>query len=118
MRISARVIVTTNGAALALAEDRQRDLGVRLAAHALDGLVERHALDRRVVELDDQVAGLDAGAERGRVLDRRDDLDEAVFHADLDAEAAEPALRADLQLLEGFLVEVGRMRVEAGRPCR
>src|SRR6185436_1218821 len=51
---------------------------------------------------------------RGRVLDRRDHLDEAVFHADLDAEAAELALRADLQLLEGFLVEVGGMRVEAG----
>src|SRR5207253_7380953 len=40
-------------------------------------------------------------------------LDEAVFHADLYAEAAELALRADLQLLERFLIEVGGMRVEA-----
>ena len=44
-----------------------------------------------------------------------DDLDEAVFHADFDAEAAELALRADLQLAERFLVEVRRMRVEAGQ---
>ena len=64
------------------------------------------------VELDDQVAGLDAGARRRRIVDRRDDLDEPVFHADFDAEAAEFALRADLQLAECILVEIGRMRIE------
>ena len=100
---------------LALAQDREPDGALRLAAHALDGVVQVHALHRRVVELDDQVAGLQAGAERRGVLDRRDHLDETVLHADLDAEAAELALRADLQLLERFLVEVGRMRVEAGQ---
>jgi hypothetical protein len=76
---------------------------------------ERHALHRRVVELDDQVAGLDAGAVGRGVLDRRDDLDEAVLHADLDAEAAELALGVDLQVLEGVGVEVLRVRVEAGQ---
>ncbi len=50
----------------------------------------------------------------GRVLDRRDHLDEAVFHADLDAQAAELALGADLQLAERLGVEIGRVRVEAG----
>ncbi len=89
--------------ALALARDGERDLRVRLAAHLLHG---------RVVELDDQVARLDAGLERRRVLDRRDHLDEAVLHPDLDAEAAELALRADLQLFERLRIEIGRMRVE------
>src|SRR5690606_1107224 len=99
--------------ALALARDGERDARVWLAAHALDRVAEGHALHRRVVELDDQVAGLDAGAERRRVLARRDDLDEAILHADLDAEAADLALRADLQLLDRLRVEVGRVRVEA-----
>ena len=65
-----------------------------------------------VVDLDDQVAGLDAGAERGRVLDRRDHAHDAVLDADLDAEAAELALRADLQLLERVGVQEVGVRVE------
>ena len=68
-----------------------------------------------VVELDDEVAGLDARAVGGRVLDGADHLDEAVFHADFDAEPAELALGADLQLLERFGVEVGRVRIQAGQ---
>jgi len=40
------------------------------------------------------------------------DLDQAVFHADFDADAAEFALRADLQVLERVGVEVGRVRIE------
>ena len=57
--------------------------------------------------------GLDPGARRGRVVDRRDDLDEAVFHADFDAEPAELALRPDLQFAERLLVEIRRMRIES-----
>jgi hypothetical protein len=98
---------------LALARDGERDVRVRLAAHPLHGIVERHALHRRVVELDDEIARLDAGAKRGGVLDGGDDLDEAVFHSDLDAEPSELALGADLQLLERLGVEVGRVRIEA-----
>ena len=100
---------------LALAHDREHDVGARLAAHALDRVVQAHALDRGVVELDDQVAREHAGAEGGRVLDRRDDLDEAVFHADLDAEAAELALGADLEVLERLGVEIGRVWIEPGQ---
>ena len=103
------------GLGVAFPHDGEPDGGLGLAAHALDRIVEGHAFHRRVVELDDQVAGLDAGAERRRVLDRRNHLDEAVFHADLDAEAAELALRADLQFLECLLVEIGRVRIEAGQ---
>ena len=99
---------------LALADDAQLDLGLRLAAHLLDGIGQRQPLHQRVVELEDQVAGLDAATEGRRVLDRRDDLDDAVFHADLDAETTELALRADLQVLEGIDVEIGRVRIEVG----
>ena len=49
-----------------------------------------------------------------RVVDRRDDFDESVFHADFDAEAAELALRADLQFAKRVLVEICRVRIEAG----
>ena len=42
------------------------------------------------------------------------DLDEAVFHADFDAQAAELALGADLQVLEGVGVEIGGVRIEVG----
>ena len=86
--------------------------GAGLAAHLLDRLGQRHAARRGVVDLDDQVAGLDAGAERGRVLDRRDDAHDAVLDADLDAEAAELALRGDLQFLERLGVEEVGVRVE------
>jgi hypothetical protein len=75
----------------------------------------RHALDRSVVELDDEVAGLDPGARRRRVVYGRDHLDESILHAHFDAEAAELALGADLQLLERFLVQVGGVRIEAGQ---
>ena len=96
-----------------LARDRQHDLGAGLAAHLLDGLGERESARDGVIDLDDQVARLHAGAERGRVLDRRNDFDDAVFDADLDAEAAELALGRDLQLLERIGVEEVGMRVEA-----
>ena len=95
-----------------LAQQREHDLGARLAAHLLDRLRQRHAARRGVVDLDDEVAGLDAGAEGRRVLDRRDDADEAVLDADLDAQAAEVALGGDLQLLERVGVEEVGVRVE------
>ena len=95
-----------------LAHDRQRDRGARLAAHQLDGLGERHAAGRAVVDLDDEVARLDARAKRRRVVDRGDDLDGAVLDAHFDAEAAELALRRDLKVLVALGVEEIGMRVE------
>ena len=89
--------------------------GDGLAAHLLDRVVQGHALDDGIVELDDQVAGLEPRAVGRRVLDRRDHLDEAVFHADLDAQTAELALRADLEFLERLLIEIRRMRIETGQ---
>ena len=54
----------------------------------------------------------DAGLGRRGVVDGRDHLDEAVLHADLDAQAAEFAAGAFLQLSECLGLEVGRVRVE------
>ena len=48
-----------------LAEDRQVDFGVGLATHALDGFVQRQALDHGVVDFGDQVIGFETGLERG-----------------------------------------------------
>ena len=65
-----------------------------------------------IVDLDDQVAGQDAGAECGRVLDRGHDAHHAVLDAHVDAESAELALGVDLKLLELVGVEEIGMRVE------
>ncbi len=111
----ARVSVIDDGVGFALAHDGEDDLGVGLAAHALYGVIERHAFHRRFVELDDQVAGLDPGPRCRRIVDRRDHAHKTVFHADFDAETAELALGADLHFLEGFLVKIGRMRIEPGQ---
>ncbi len=100
------------GPVVGLAEDRERDLRARLAAHLLDGLVERHAAHRLVVDARDQVARTDAGAKRGRVLDRRNHLDQPVFRRNFDAEARETALRLFLKLFVVGLVEIGRVRIE------
>ena len=62
----------------------------------------------------DDVVRHDAGLGGGRVVDRRDDLDEAVFHGDLDAEAAELAARLHLHVAEALRVHVARMRIEPG----
>ena len=101
------------GSAFGLAPDGQHHLGVGLAAHALDGVVERHAAHGLVVDARDQVAGLDAGLVGGGAFDGRDDLDQAVFLRDLDADADELAAGAFLEFLEGLLVEVLGVRIEA-----
>jgi hypothetical protein len=50
------MIVDHQRTVLALARDGQDDLRLGLAPHQLDGIVQRQALGRRVVDLDDQVA--------------------------------------------------------------
>ena len=86
-----------------------------LAAHLLDRLVERQAHDRLAVERGDEVARLQAGFGGGRAVHRRHHLDQAVFHRDFDAKAAELALGLDLHVAEVFLVQVARMRIERGQ---
>ena len=85
----------------------------RLAAHLLHGVGKRHAARRDIIDLDDQVVGLDAGTKRRCFFDGGNDLDEPVFDADFDPEPAELALRRNLQLAVGIGVEEIGMRIEA-----
>ena len=103
------------GLGFSFAGDGQRDLGARLAAHFLHRVGQRQAAHRGVVDLDDQVAALDAGLLRRGVLDGRHHLDQAVLGADFDAEAAEFALSAFLEFLERFRIHVVGVRVQAGQ---
>ena len=104
-----------DGAGHSFAHDREDDVGAGLSAHHLHGVGQRHPLHRSVVEPDDQVSRFDAGLLRGGVVDRRDDLDEPVLHADLDPQAPEFAARARLQLLVVVGNEIGGVRVETGQ---
>ena len=60
----------------------------------------------------DEIAGLDTGAVGRGVVNRRDHLDEAVLHGDLDAQAAELALGLDPHITEGIGVQIAGMGVE------
>ena len=99
----------------ALAHDRQRDRRVDGAAHLLDRLLERQADDLLAVEMRDEVVGQQPGLGGGRVVDRRDDLDDAVLHGDLDAEAAELAAGLHLHVAVVLGAEVGGVRIERGQ---
>ena len=94
------------------AADGEHDVGVHLAAHALHRLGEAEPLHRLAVEMGNQIGRLDAGAEGRRVVDRRDHLDEAALHGDLDPQAAELAARLHLHVAEAFRVHVARMGIE------
>ncbi len=54
---------------------------------------------RLAVQADDQVAGLDAGMVGRRILYRRNDAYETIFHAHFDAEADEFSLDRLMQFL-------------------
>ena len=83
-------------------------------AHFLDRLIERQAVHRLIVELGNDVVGHDAGLGRGRIVDWRDHLQQAIFHGHLHAKAAELATGFHLYLAKAFWIHVTRMRIEAG----
>ena len=62
-----------------------------------------------------QIAGLHAGSERGRLIDGRNNLDVTAFHRDFDTEAAKFAFRLHLHIAEVFTVQERRVRVEIGK---
>ena len=77
--------------------------------------LEAHVLGRFAVDLDDRVAGQDAGLVGGRADHRADDRQLAAVLAvvaDLDADAAELALARLLELLEFLRIDVLRVRIE------
>ncbi len=92
----------------------QRDQRVDRPPHLLDRLGQAHAHHRLAVDVGDHVAGLDASPERRRVVDRRNDLDQAVLHRDLDAQPAELALGLDLHVAIALGVEIARMWIKGG----
>ena len=96
----------------ALAHDGKRDRRIDRSAHFLDRLLERQTRDRLVVEMRDQVIRHQASLGGGRVVDGRDNLDDAVLHRDLDAETAEFTARLDLHVPEILRAHVGGMRIE------
>jgi len=99
-------------AADAAAAHGQRDFCARRAAHFIDRFVESHVNDGFCVEVRNQVVWLQSGLGRRRVVDRRNDLDQIVFHRHFNAEAAEFAPRLRLHFFEAFPVEVAGMRIE------
>lgn len=64
------------------------------------------------VDLDDPVVGLEPRLPGRGVLDRRNDREHVVLHADLDAQASELAARVDLHVLEDLGREEVGMRIE------
>ena len=100
---------------LAFAQQGDRDLGPDRAAHLVHRVVQRQAHQGFAVHMGDEVARLDARLRGGRVVDRRDDLDEPVFLPDLDPQAAKGAARLGLQVLVVGGGDKTRMRVERGQ---
>jgi len=96
----------------AVTHQGQGDFFADLAAHLVHGFGHGLAAGRGAVDLHDQVACLHAGTRGRGVVDGRDHLDEAVFLAHFDAQAAEFAAGAFLQLLEVLGAKVGRVRVQ------
>src|SRR5205823_14658230 len=99
----------------ALSHDGELDFGVHRAAHLIDGLVYGEPLRRFVVELGDDVIGHDAGFGGRSIVDRRDDLDEAVLHGELDAETTELTAGLLLHVPQAVRFLVTRMRIEVGQ---
>ena len=98
----------------AVAQNGQRDLRACGPAHLGDGIVQRHALHRHIVDGRDEIARLDASLGGRCIVDRRHHLDQAVFHRDFDAKAAELALGLNLHVGKAFGIHVAGMRVEGG----
>src|SRR5262245_8176664 len=98
-----------------LAHDLELDLGIHRPAHLLDRLVEGEPVHRLVVEMRDDIVGQDAGLGRRGFVDRGHDLDQAVLHCDLNAEAAELAAGLHLHVAEALGIHVARMRIEPGQ---
>ena len=75
--------------------------GVDWAAHLVDGLVERQALDlHRPRSCVMTSFAMMPALRRRRVIDGRHYLDQAFLHRDLDPEPAELAARLDLHVPE------------------
>ena len=99
---------------LSFVHDAQRDFRADLAAQTPDRTVEIVRLHGLAVDAHDRVAGLDAGALGGRIVDRRDDAQRAFDLHDFDAEAVVAAGRVFGEIVDLLAIEVFAVRIEAG----
>ena len=86
-----------------------------LAAQPFHRLGQLHADDGFIINGNQVILGLQASVRGWRVIDRRDDLDHALFHCDLDTKAAKASFCLLLHFREVLGIEEGRMRVERGQ---
>ena len=82
--------------------DRQRLFDC--APHLFDSLIERQSLNLLAIQVRDQVAGLNPGLGSRRIVNRRHDLDEAVFHCDFNSKAAKFTASLNPHILESFRI--------------
>ena len=101
-----------NGRGLPLPRDGQGDLRAHGPAHFFHSRIQAHAHHRLPVYLHDEVPGLNPGLPRGGLVNGRDDLDQAVFHGHLDAQAAELPRGLLAHIAKGVGVHVVGVRVE------
>jgi hypothetical protein len=91
--------------------DADGDVGPLLALDLLDDHVDRPPLDRLALHADDPLALLHARAGRGRVLEHRDDHQPPGRLLQHDTDAGEPPVEHGVEVVEGGLVVVARVRV-------
>jgi hypothetical protein len=97
---------------LAVARDPHGDLRIGLAAQPAHGVVEGHVERRLVVDLDDAIEALEAGASRRRIGHRVHDGEALIADRDHDAEAAEGARGGEVHLLVRLGAHEHAVRIE------
>ena len=95
-----------------LAADVEPDLGPGPAAHTLDRSFETFGIDCHIVNRDHDVAWLDAGLGRRRILEWRDDHDLAVADIDIEPDTGVVSGRGDTDVLVLVPVEIPGMLVQ------
>ena len=114
--------LTNNGdcerTAFVFAENGEDHFGVGLTPHALDRIVHGQTFDDGLVNFGNEVVGFQACAVGWRAFNGGHHFDHAFFLRDLNAHTHKAPGGALAEFFEAFLVEVLRVRVEAGDHAR
>ncbi len=87
------------------------DDGPRCAAKKIPRVLDREPAHSLAIDLDDSIAGLNAGGQRRSTGQRRDDRDPAVAHVDLRADARVFAGRPLVQRRQHFGRQISAVRI-------